>query len=93
VVPDNPRMGQVILLPKGIHSLEVEPGDYVSVKIVAYPTQRTPAEGVIDEVLGSALAPGLEIDLAIRSHDLPYRWPDAVIAEAGKLGDEPGEGD
>ena len=93
VVPDNPRIGQDILLPKGIHSLEVEPGDYVSVKIITYPTQRTPAEGVIDEVLGSALAPGLEIDLAIRSHDLPYRWSDAVIAEAGKLGDEPEESD
>lgn len=93
VIPDNPRIGQDILLPNGIHDFEVEPGDYVTVKIVNYPTQRTPATGELDEVLGSALAPGLEIDLAIRSHDIPYRWPEAVIAEANQLGDEPDEAD
>lgn len=93
VVPDNPRIGQDILLPQGISDFELEPGDYVSVKIIDYPTQRTPATGEIDEALGSALAPGLEIDLAIRSHDIPYRWPDAVVAEAAKLGVEPEEAD
>lgn len=93
VIPDNPRIGQDILLPNGLEKSQVEPGDYVNVKITQFPTQRLPCEGVIDEVLGSALAPGLEIDLAIRSHDIPYRWPDAVNAEAARLGDEPEESD
>ena len=31
------------------------------------------------------MAPGMEIDIAIRSHDLPYEWPDAVESEIASL--------
>ena len=93
VIPDNPRIGQDILLPEGVAGFEVESGDYVSVKITQHPTLRVPAAGVIDEVLGEALAPGLEIDLAIRSHDIPFKWSDAALAQAATLGAEPEEGD
>jgi ribonuclease R len=34
------------------------------------------------------MAPGMEIDIAIRSHDLPQEWPKAVRKEARKFGDE-----
>lgn len=93
VIPDNPRIGQDILLPDGIAGFEVESGDYVSVKIIQYPTLRVSAAGVIDEVLGEALAPGLEIDLAIRSHDIPFKWSEAALVQASTLGDEPEEAD
>ena len=93
VIPDNPRIGQDILLPDGIVGYEVESGDYVSVKITQYPTVRIPAAGIIDEVLGEALAPGLEIDLAIRSHDIPFKWSDESLAQAATLGAEPEEAD
>ncbi len=37
--------------------------------------------------------PGLEIDVAIRSHGIPWEWPEAVVDEAGRLEAEPLEED
>mgnify|MGYP001280004147 CR=1 FL=1 len=93
VVPDNPRIGQDILLPNGVDGFDVDIGDYVTVAIEQYPTIHRAAQGVIDEVLGSALAPGLEIDLAIRSFDIPHQWSEASLAQANALADEPEEQD
>ena len=31
--------------------------------------------------------------MAIRAHDIPHEWPDAVLAQAGTLRDEPTEAD
>jgi ribonuclease R len=36
----------------------------------------------VREILGDHLAPGMEIEAAIRAHGLPFEWPDAVEAEA-----------
>ena len=89
VVPDNPRIGQDILLINGVDGFDVDIGDYVTVAIEQYPTIHRAAQGVIEEVLGSALAPGLEIDLAIRSFDIPHQWSEAALAQANALADEP----
>jgi len=43
--------------------------------------------------LGDHLDPGLEIDVAIRAHGIPWEWPDEVLREAGSLGEEPREQD
>lgn len=51
------------------------------------------ARGTVVEVLGDHLDPGLEIDVAIRSHGIPWEWPDAVLDEAGHLESEPREED
>lgn len=93
VVPDNPRIGQDILLTNGVDGFDVDIGDYVTVAIEQYPTIHRAAQGVIEEVLGSALAPGLEIDLAIRSFDIPHQWSEASLAQANALADEPEEQD
>ena len=92
VVPDNPRLAHDILLPDE-GELSASIGDYVSIEVTKYPTARSSAEGKIIEVLGAALAPGLEIDIAIRSHGIPYQWSDEVIAETNSLGAEPDDAD
>lgn len=92
VVPDNQRISQQILIPpreKG----EARPGQIVTAQIVEYPTRKLGAKGRISEVLGDHLDPGLEIDVAIRSHEIPWEWPEAVLAEAGSLEAEPREED
>ena len=43
--------------------------------------------------MGNHMAAGMEIDVAIRSHDIPWEWPDEVIDEAGRLEAEPLEED
>jgi len=42
--------------------------------------------GRVIEVLGEHLAPGMEIQAAIRTHNLPYEWPEGVEAEAAAYG-------
>ncbi len=92
VVPDNSRINQQILIPpkeKG----EAKSGQIVNALITDYPTRKLNAKGRVVEVLGDHLDPGLEIDVAIRSHGIPWEWPEAVQAEAAALEDEPGEAD
>jgi len=68
-------------------------GQYVSVEITEQPSSRFNAAGKVTEVLGDAMAPGMEIDIAIRSHNIPHRWPRDVLAAADQLGDEVAEAD
>jgi ribonuclease R len=92
VIPDNGRLTQQILIPpkeKG----EVISGQIVSAEIIDYPTRRFGAKGRVVEVLGDHLDPGMEIDVAIRSHGIPWEWPDEVLKEAAQLEAEPLEED
>ena len=45
------------------------------------------------EILGEHLAPGVEIDVAIRSHNIPYLWPDDVAAQAAAINPQVQEAD
>ena len=92
VVPDNGRINQHILIPpkdKG----EAKSGQIVNALITDYPTRKLNAKGAVVEVLGEHMDPGLEIDVAIRSHGIPWEWPDEVLAEAASLESEPIEAD
>jgi ribonuclease R len=42
-------------------------------------------QGRVVEVLGSATDPGIEIEVALRKHDLPYKFSPAAEEEAEKL--------
>ena len=92
VVPDNGRLTQQILIPpkeKG----EAISGQIVTAEIIDYPTRRFGAKGRVVEVLGDHLDPGMEIDVAIRSHGIPWEWPEEVLEEAARLEAEPLEED
>lgn len=80
VRPDNPRINHLLRLIEK-PSKKIEIGDYVTAAIVDYPDRFHEPTATISEHLGSPLAPGLEIDMAIRSFDLPYEWPQAVADE------------
>ncbi len=92
LLPHNRRISNHVLIPpkskRGAKS-----GQLVSVKLTDYPTEVLGAKGEVEEILGDHLDPGLEIDVAIRAHDIPHEWPDAVLSEAGALRDEPSESD
>lgn len=87
VRPDNPRISQDVMVTKD-KLMGAERGDYVVVAITQQPDRRNLPAGEIAEVLGEHLAPGMEIDVAIRSHDIPNVWPSGVLAEAENLPDE-----
>ena len=65
-------------------------GQIVTAEITDYPTRQLGAKGRISEILGDHLDPGLEIDVAIRSHGIPWEWPEEVLDEAGRLEASPG---
>ena len=77
VVPDSKRISHEILIPDQ-NAGNAKDGDFVVAEIVEYPTRRRKAIARIAEVLGDSSTPGLEIDVALRSHDIPHEWPKAV---------------
>ncbi|BCO33216.1 ribonuclease R [Thiohalobacter sp. COW1] len=85
VVPDNKRIVHNLVIP-GEEVGEAQPGQIVVADILEQPTLRNPPIGRIVEVLGDHMAPGMEIDVAARSYELPCEWPEAVEEEISGLG-------
>ena len=92
VIPDNTRMQHEIIISHGM-SGGAEAGQLVEVQISHWPTARMPAQGRVVRVLGDYMAPGMEIDVAIRNYDIPHEWPQAVLAEAHQFKEEVAEKD
>lgn len=84
VVADNKKITQDILIPKEAKA-EAKQGQMVVVEILEQPTQRHQPIGKIVEILGKHMAPGMEIEVAIRSHDLPYQWPKTLQKQIESL--------
>lgn len=85
VVPDNKYLTHDFLIPKE-HLGEAEPGQIVVVEILEHPSRSRDPIGRVAEVLGEHLAPGMEIEVAIRSFDLPDKWPESVEKEIQRWG-------
>ena len=92
VVADNPKIQQEVLVTPG-RTAGARIGQFVEIKITHWPTQRFQPQGDIVEVIGNYMAPGMEIDVALRSYDIPHVWPEAVVKEARKLKPEVEEKD
>ncbi len=65
----------------------VQPGQVVIAEILEQPGKRTLPVGRIKELLGNYADPGMEIEIALRKHDLPFEFPRSVLDEAAKLPD------
>src|SRR3989338_5063629 len=92
VVADNPKIQQEVLVTPG-RNAGAKQGQFVEVKITHWPTPRFQPQGDVVEVVGNYMAPGMEIDVALRSYDIPHVWPEAVLKEAAKLKPEVEEKD
>ena len=55
----------------------------VDVEITEFPSTTRPAQGRILEVLGHPDDFGVDVEIVIRKHHLPYAFPANVLAEAG----------
>lgn len=86
VRPDDKRLPQDVMVLEHQRAAASH-GQMVVVELTSYPDKRQPAVGRIVEVLGDHMAPGMEIDVAIRAHELPIEWPVEVLAEADLLPD------
>jgi ribonuclease R len=92
VVPDSKRLSKDIIIPS-TEVNQAEPGQIVAVEIIDQPTKRTQPIGRVLEVLGDHMGPGMETDLAIRTHGIAVDWPEAVEQEIRGLTPEVAEAD
>ncbi|MBM7456932.1 ribonuclease R [Oceanisphaera litoralis] len=84
VVPDDSRIAQDILIPQG-ETMGARMGQVVVIAISQRPTKRMTGVGKVIEVLGETMDPGMEIDIALRTHGIPHVWPEEVKHEIAKL--------
>lgn len=89
---ENVRIAQQVMIPDEAQS-EAKHGQYVVIEITHQPSKKSHASGKVIEVLGDHLAPGMEIEVAIRSHSIPFEWPEEVAAAAAQLTPEVSEAD
>ena len=92
VVPENARINHEVLIPEE-YCGDAYDGQYVVVDIMRQPTMRAKPTGKVVEVLGDHMAPGMEIDVAIRSYDIPNSWPPAATTQAANIAAEVTEAD
>jgi len=80
VAPSNKCMSQDIIVPPGQQD-EARSGQIVVVELLQQPSRRSQPVGKVVEILGDHMSPGMEVEIALRSHDLPHVWPEAVQQE------------
>ncbi len=84
VLPDSKHLTQDISIPQEWVN-GAKNGQMVLVELVAYPSKRTQAIGRVVHILGEHMAPGMEIEVAIHAHSIPFVWPDDVTAQVAKI--------
>ncbi len=84
VVAEDKRISQDILIAPGSEG-GAKPGQVVIVELINQPSLHTEAVGHIVEVVGNYADSGMEIEIALRKHQLPFLWSEDVEAVAKKL--------
>ena len=80
VVPDNKRISQDILIPS-LSKNKVKQGQYVVVKILHQPEKHHQPIGKISNIINDSNDVDMAVDIAIRSHELPFKWSDEINNE------------
>ena len=84
VIPDDSRITQqIVIAPEEIKG--ASQGQVVVVDVIERPQRRSNAQGRVLEVLGEHMAPGMEIEMAIRTFEIPYEWPQPLAQELAAI--------
>ena len=84
LAPEDRRTGQDILIPRqGIGAAQA--GQVVAVELTEAPSLHSQPVGRVVEVLGAIDDPGMEIEIAVRKFDVPYRFSAETLAQAEAL--------
>ena len=87
VVPDDKNFGTDIFISKTNWG-KARDKNKVLVQILKYPEKGKNAEGKVIEVLGGINEAGVDMLSLIKQYELPYKFPDEVVAEAKAYGDK-----
>lgn len=88
VVPHNRRITQEILIPAK-KAKNAKDGDFVVVNITSFAHRHFKSTGEVMEVLGDVATPGMEIEVALYSHDIPHIWPKPLLNQLKKIAKAP----
>ncbi|SEG72800.1 ribonuclease R [Vibrio hangzhouensis] len=86
VVADDSRISQDILIPNE-HRGGARMGNVVVVEVTDRGSRSRGMMGQVVEVLGENMAPGMETQIAIRTHQIPHEWPDEVEKQVKQFGE------
>ena len=84
VVPEDRRISHEFGVVEGGELAPVH-GQIVTLNITQYPDGRNMPQGSVVEILGEHMAPGMEVEIAVRNYGLPYQWSQAVLDEAARF--------
>ena len=87
VVPDDSRITRDILIPDNAR-LGARMGQVVVVELHPRTAPFFQPIGKITEVLGVNMAKGMEVEIAIRKHDIPHSFPSAVEKQLKKWAED-----
>lgn len=87
VIPDDSRICHEIIIPPEKEN-GARQGHIVVVELTQRPRKRVNPIGQIVEVLGEHMAPGMEIEMALRTFDIPHQWPKGVDKQITGLKEE-----
>lgn len=88
----NRRISQHIVVPNKERN-GAKNGDMVVARIIAQPSIHAATVGRITEILGKHMAPGMEIQMAMRAYQLPHHWSDSILRDVQKFAVNPSEKD
>ncbi|OBX34209.1 ribonuclease R [Halomonas elongata] len=92
LIPENSRITQEVIIPHNANG-GAQDGQVVSANIVKQPATRVQPVGEVREVLGERMDPGMEIDIALRSYEIPSEFPPEVLDQIASMSDEVAEDD
>ncbi len=84
VVPDNPKYGKDIFIPRE-RSMGAVSGHKVVAEITDYGKKDKNPEGKIVEIIGHINDPGTDIMSLVRAYDLPVEFPEKVLNQAVRV--------
>ena len=87
VLPYDPKIDAVVRIADGKAGGARE-GEIVQVRLTAFPDARRVAYGEVEEQLGFLGQPGVDIEIVLRSHNLPPRFPQPVVEESERYPEE-----
>ena len=87
LIPNNRRISQDIMVPPD-KLMAAKPGQIVEIEITDHPNRHRSPLGQVVTVLGDHMAPGMEIDIALRDFELPHAWSPEALKQAESYGEK-----
>ena len=84
LVAENKRISQDILIPPDMRG-KAKPGQVVVAELIEQPSVHREALAKVVQILGNYTDPGMEIEIALRKHDLPHQFSTAAKRQATRL--------